>query len=274
MLMKVKLSSVVVITSVLAYLVVAGSQVNWIAVLLLAVGGFLVTAAANAINQVLEKDFDKLMSRTADRPVTSGRMKASEAVMFAGIACLIGITILSMFNPVTAFLGMLSFVMYSFVYTPLKRYSTIAVAVGAIPGALPVLIGCAAFQGGITGLAVSLFMIQFLWQFPHFWAIGFLAYDDYSRAGYKLLPEEDGEIDRSLGKNSVLYTVLIVPIVVLLAYFGVASFIATGIALGATLIYGYYGVKFHIGFDRASARGLMFCSFFYMPIVLMGYLIF
>ena len=274
MLVKVKLSSVVVITSMLAYAVAAGSTFSWYALCLLAIGGFAVTAAANAINQVLEKDFDKHMTRTAERPVTTGRMKTSEAVMFAGIACLIGITILSAFSPITAFLGMLSFVMYAFVYTPMKRYSTLAVAVGAIPGALPVLIGATAATGSITMFAVGLFLIQFLWQFPHFWAIGFLAYDDYTNAGYKLLPTVDGEIDRSLGINSLLYSLLIVPLVVLLLVGGIAGLIPTAIVLGATVVYAFYSFRFHKEFDRNSARQLMFCSFFYMPIVLIAYLIF
>ncbi len=274
MLVKVNLSLVVVITSLLAYAIVAGSSITLIGVVLLGLGGFLVTAAANAINQVLEKDFDKLMKRTEDRPVTAGRMKMSEAVMFAGVSCLIGIVILSLFNPLTGLLGMLSFVMYAFVYTPLKRYSTLAVAVGAIPGALPVLIGCTAFEGRITILAMSLFLVQFLWQFPHFWAIGFLGFDDYKEAGFKLLPVRDEKIDRSLGINSVIYSLLIIPIIAVLWKIGDVSIYATAVAAVATIVYTIFGVKFHFAFDRKTARNLMFCSFFYMPVVLIGYLIF
>lgn len=274
MLVKVKLSAVVVITSMLGYAVAAGSSFSWYALCLLGIGGFAVTAAANAINQVLEKDFDKHMSRTADRPVTTGRMKTSEAVMFAGIACLIGISVLSAFSPVTAFLGMLSFVMYAFVYTPMKRYSTVAVAIGAIPGALPVLIGCTAATGSITMFAVGLFLIQFLWQFPHFWAIGFLAFDDYAHAGYKLLPVSGDEIDESLGLHSLIYSLLILPFVVLMHYVGEVATASSIIVAVATLIYVVYSFQFYRQFDRPAARKLMFCSFFYMPIVLVAYLIF
>ena len=274
MLVKVKLSAVVVITSMLSYAVAAGSQFSLAELMLLATGGFLVTAAANAINQVLEKDFDKLMQRTENRPVTTGRMKSSEAVMFAGIALLIGVTMLSVFNPITSFLGMLSFVMYAFVYTPLKRYSTLAVAVGAIPGALPVLIGCTAVQGEVTMLALGLFAIQFLWQFPHFWAIGFLAFDDYDKAGYKLMPSDESGIKRDLGFTSVVYAVLILPVALFLYIGGDVSVIATGVTTIATIVYVYYSVLFHMRFDRAAARSLMFCSFFYMPVVLLAYLIF
>jgi len=276
MLVKLKLSAVVVITSILSYAVVAGVNFSLVHFLMLAIGGFLVTGAANAINQVLEKDFDKLMTRTAERPVTAGRMKSSEAVMFAGISCLIGISILALFNPITALLGMLSFVMYAFVYTPMKRYSTSAVAIGAVPGALPVLIGCTAFEGSISLLAISLFTVQFLWQFPHFWAIGYLAFEDYSKAGYKLLPvmEDEQKIDRQLGMHSVVYALLILPVMGILFYFGEVSIVATIIGLISTLIYAFFGVKFHQRFDRVSARNLMFCSFFYMPIILVAYLIF
>ena len=202
LLVKLRLSLVVVVSSILGYMVVANGNGNWVDLLLLAAGGFLVTSAANALNQVLEKDFDILMTRTANRPVATGRMKASEAVMFAGLSCLLGIVVLATFNPLTALLGMLSLIIYAFVYTPLKRYSTLAVAVGAIPGALPVMIGATAFSGTLTLFAFCLFAIQFLWQFPHFWSIGYLGFDDYKKAGYKLLPERMGQIDRNLGISS------------------------------------------------------------------------
>lgn len=274
MLVKLNLSTVVVVTSILAYAIVAGSAFTLGKMLFLLVGGYLVTFAANAINQVLEKDFDKNMARTEDRPVTAGRMKPSEAIMFAGIACLVGVSILSMFNPLTALLGMLSFVTYAFVYTPMKRYSTLAVAIGAIPGALPVLIGGTAVSGVITPLALGLFIIQFAWQFPHFWSIGYLGFDDYNKAGYKLLPTENGAIDRNIGLMSLVYIALSVLAIVGLYSIADASMIATLVATAATIVYGIYAYKFHKAFDRDSARSLMFCSFFYMPIVLLGYLIF
>jgi len=148
MLIKFKLSLMVLMSSVLGYLVVAGFQTSPTILALLTVGGFLTTAAANILNQVLERDFDSLMDRTKNRPLAANRMKVSEAVLIAGISMVVGIGMLAMINPLTALLGTLSLLSYAFVYTPLKRYSTAAVAVGAIPGALPVLIGTCAFEGG------------------------------------------------------------------------------------------------------------------------------
>lgn len=269
MLIKTRLSLTVVMTSLLGYLIVSEGAVNFTQIAVLAIGGFLITASANAINEVIEKDFDALMKRTAIRPLASGRMKISEAVLFAGISCLVGVSMLAMIHPLTALLGMISFVLYAFVYTPLKRYSTIAVAVGAIPGALPVLIGCTAYDGQVTIMSFGLFVIQFLWQFPHFWSIGFLGFEDYKNAGYKLLPESDNKLDINLGKYTLLYISLILPVIFILYYFGEFSFIASVGNILMTLVFGYFGIRFYRQFDRKTALMLMFCSFFYMPAILL-----
>ncbi|NNF35419.1 MAG: protoheme IX farnesyltransferase [Saprospiraceae bacterium] len=273
MLIKLRLSIVVVFTSVLGYIIAAGAAFSWTQLILLISGGMLVTGAANALNQVFEKDFDVLMARTKERPIAAGRMKSSEAVMFAGISCLVGITILSSFNPLTGLLGMISLIIYSFVYTPLKRYSTIAVAVGAIPGALPVLIGYTAFGGEITILAIALFSIQFLWQFPHFWAIGFLAFDDYRNAGYKLLPEVNGEIDKNIGLYAGLYAFLTIPVGIWCFMAGYGSISALIITLISSTLYALFCYNMYNKHNRKSALLLMFSSFFYLPVVLSGYLI-
>lgn len=275
MLVKLRLSLLVVFTSIMSYMIVAGSSASIVAVLFLGVGGFLVTAAANALNQVLEEDYDKNMARTADRPITTGRMKSSEAVMFAGLSCLVGVSMLALFNPLTSLLGMLSLICYSFVYTPLKRYSTSAVAIGAIPGALPVLIGCTAFEGTITVFGIGIFALQFLWQFPHFWAIGFLSYDDYKNAGYKLLPEDkEGKVDRSLGLHSTMYAVMMVPVIWMLFSFGTVSMVSSILVLITSIVYIGFSLNFHLKFDRSSGLKLMFYSFLYLPLILAAYLIF
>lgn len=274
MLVKLRLSLMVVVSSVLGYLIACGGEINWTVLAVLAIGGFFVTASANALNQVLEREFDCYMSRTADRPVTAGRMKSSEAVMFAGISCLIGVGFLSSIHSMTAFLGMLSMVTYAFVYTPLKRYSTSAVAVGAVPGALPVLIGVTAFDGQITYLGLSLFIIQFLWQFPHFWAIGYNSFEDYKNAGYKLLPVTGENIDRTLGKNATVYALLILPVFVFMyvqQLIGLYSFI---LLILLTAGYIFYSVRFHLSFDKKSALQLMFYSFLYLPLFLLFILMF
>jgi len=265
----------VVITSVMSYLIAAGAAMDLVTTLLLVVGGYNVSAAANGINQVLEKEYDALMERTKNRPLPAGRMKSSEAVLFSGLALVFGTLCLGMINPLTAFIGMSSFVLYAFLYTPLKRYSSLSVAIGAIPGALPALIGVVAFEGSITTLAIVLFLIQFLWQFPHFWAIAYLSFDDYDRAGYKLLPvTKSGKIDRNLGAYSALYAALIFPTIGWAYYSGVEThWIALAGVLACTMGYMLMSIRLQLNPSRKTALGLMFSSFIYLPLVLALYLI-
>ncbi len=270
LLVKFRLSLTVVITSVLGYIIGSEGFYTINKIILLAVGGFLTTAAANIINEVLEKDFDGLMKRTMVRPLVNGRIKSSDAVLIGGLCCLIGVSLLAMINPLTAILGMLSFVLYSFVYTPLKRISTIAVAVGAIPGALPVLIGCTAHNGTLSSLSILLFIVQFLWQFPHFWAIGFLSFGEYKKAGFKLLPEgEDGEIEKNVGLHSFIYSLLLFAVFTTLYYFNDISYLSFVLNMVITLVFVIFSYNFYKKMDRPSAMKLMFSSFFYVPIVLL-----
>jgi protoheme IX farnesyltransferase len=270
MLLKIRLSTIVVLTSIIAFIIASGGEFVFTDMLLLAIGGFLVTGAANTLNQVLEKDFDILMERTKNRPLAAGRMKVSDAVLFAGLCCVVGVLILATFNPLTVLLSVVALISYAFIYTPLKRYSTLAVAVGAIPGALPVLIGFAAFDGVISQMAFSLFMIQFLWQFPHFWSIGFLGFEDYNKAGYKLLPTTDNKIDSKVGLYGMIYTLLIIPIAYHLFLMN-QSITQFGITLVLSLIFAWTSFNFHQKFDKKSALLVMFSSFFYMPLVLIVY---
>jgi len=272
MLVKLKLNLFVVFSSVLAYFIIAGGIVNWSHLVILSLGGFLITSAANTLNQVLEKDYDKLMKRTAERPLAAGRMNISEAVIFAGVSTIIGVVLLAMINPLVVLLSTLSLVSYAFLYTPLKRHSTLAVAVGAIPGALPVMIGGVAAEGQLTLMISCLFFIQFLWQFPHFWAIAYLAFDDYHGAGYKLLPvNEEGKIDPKLGLHASLYALLIIPFVVMLYITGDASTLATVVSGIMALVYLYMSIKFYLDTERKTALGLMFSSFIFLPVVLIAY---
>lgn len=275
MLVKFKLTLMVVVSSVLAYGIAAGLGFDLVIASLLFVGGFAVSGAANAVNQVLEKEHDAIMDRTKNRPLATDRMKSSEAVLFSGILLVFGILCLGLINPLTAFLGMISFVLYAFLYTPLKRYTTLSVAIGGIPGALPVLIGVVAQSGTITVLGVTLFLIQFLWQFPHFWAIAYLSFDDYEKAGYKLLPKSsDGKIDKNLGIYSAAYSLLILPTVWWAYMSGVdTSLIATLAIVVSTIAYTIMGLRLQLNPSRKTALGLMFSSFFYLPVVLFLYLI-
>lgn len=254
----------------MAYLIANERALNWMAVFILALGGFLVTGAANALNQVLEKDYDRLMKRTANRPLAAGRMSVSEAVMAAGFMSLIGITLLALFNVWAAFFGTIALMMYAFVYTPMKRISPIAVVIGAFPGALPILIGCVAVQGELTVLGLALFAIQFFWQFPHFWSIGWLGYEDYHKAGYKLLPSKDGQNDRNTGFQSFIYSLFLIPIGLLPYFIQESGVISAGVVLTLSIIYTIFSWNFYRQNDRKSALRVMFYSFLYNPLVLIA----
>lgn len=269
MLVKFRLTLTVVFSSVMAFLIAVSGPVSWVAVAILAAGGFLVTGAANALNQVLERDYDKLMKRTAGRPLAAGRMGTSEAVMAAGFMSLFGITLLALFNPWAAFFGMLALVTYAFLYTPMKRLSPSAVAIGAVPGALPTLIGCVAAQGELTFLGLSLFALQFLWQFPHFWSIGWLGFEDYSKAGYKLMPtNRRGECDRRIGLQAFLYAIFLVPVGLIPFMLGVSGWVSAAVVAALSLGYAYFGWNFYKAGSRKSALQLMFFSFAYIPVSL------
>ncbi len=269
MLIKMRLTSLVVFTALASFLIASGLSFTGMDLLLLAIGGFGVAGASNALNQAIEKDYDILMKRTQDRPIASGRMTMSHGVMFAGFLCLVGITALAVFNVLTAFLGMLAFVTYAFVYTPLKRYSRAAVFVGAIAGAMPMLIGVVAFSGSITWLAFALFAIQFAWQYPHFWAIGFLGFEDYKKAGFQFVPHVNGEIDHGITISSIIYTVALIIIAFVMTYFGLVG-IAGGVVMAIlAIIYLRAAIIFYKKFDMESAKKLMFSSLLYIPLVML-----
>jgi len=272
-LVKFRLNITVVLSSVLAYAVVAQSSFNLIAVAILAVGGFLVTGAANALNQVLEKDYDALMDRTSNRPIPQGRLTISESVLAAGMMALVGITLLALFNPLAALLGTTALVSYAFVYTPFKRYSPLAVWIGAVPGALPVLIGTVAFQGEITLIALVLFAVQFFWQLPHFWAIGWMSYEDYQKAGYQLLPVRDQIRDNRIGLSSFIWSLPLIPICGLAYFAGSIGIFTSLLMLIVNVMYAKKGWDLYKSGDNSSAKKLMFFSFAYLPIILILFII-
>ncbi|MCF8244110.1 MAG: heme o synthase [Saprospiraceae bacterium] len=267
-LVKFKLSLTVVYSAVMAYLIAAEGSINWFSVLILSLGGFCVAGAANALNQVLERDFDKLMTRTANRPLATGRMTVSEAVLAAGILSIIGLMMLALFNPWASFFGVIALLSYAFLYTPMKRISPSAVAVGALPGALPMLIGCVAFQGELTSLALTLFLLQFFWQFPHFGAISWLGFEDYQKAGFKFVVAKDGKQDPSIGLQGVFYALCLVPVGLVPFYTNVTGVISAAIVSILALVYAWFGWNLYRQSDRKAAVQLMFFSFFYLPIAL------
>ena len=271
MLVKFRLTLTVVFSALMAFFISSNGGVSVSSVIILALGGFFVTGAANALNQVLEKDYDRLMKRTADRPLAAGRMTVSEAVLAAGLMAMAGIMLLALFNVWAAFFGMLSLVAYAFLYTPLKRYSTMAIPVGAVPGALPMLIGCVAAQGELTMLAFALFAFQFAWQFPHFWSIGWLGYEDYRKAGYKMLPERNGERDVHTGLYAAFYALMLVPAGFALPALGVTGWGSAVFAAVLSLVYAVLGWNLYRKQDRKAALSLMFGSLIYLPIVLVAF---
>ena len=278
-LIKLSLSIMVVFSSVISYLLAPKIvEYDWIMILLLFAGGMLVTGSANAINQVVEKDTDAVMKRTGTRPVASGRMSITEGWTFAIITGAIGIFILGyFFNWLAAGLAGLSLFLYAFIYTPLKKVNSIAVLAGAVPGALPCLIGWAAGDDKLSTGGWVLFGLQFLWQFPHFWAIAWIAYKDYATAGFRLLPSEDGPT-RFTAMQTIAYSLLLLPVSIAPFFIGMCSYqdLAGKIGLGLVILANIFMigrcVSLYRNMDVGSARKVMFGSYLYLPVVLLALL--
>jgi len=272
LLTKFTLSFTVVFSSVVCYLLVPSVEFDFISVLLLFVGGMLVTGAANAINQITEKDTDALMNRTSSRPVASGRMSVDEASSFAVIAAISGTFLIGLyFNWTAAGISLFSLFLYGFIYTPLKKVHSIAVLVGAIPGALPCLIGWAAGDPSLGIGGWILLTLQFFWQFPHFWAIAWVSHEDYGRAGFKLLPSAGGPT-KYAAVQAILYSVLLIPIGILPYAFEMSGIISMIIVSIANILMLWQCVRLFKEMDVKAARRVMFGSYIYLPVVLLSLL--
>lgn len=271
-LIKFTLSFTVVFSSVISYLLAPGITFNIISVLLLLTGGMLITGAANAINQITEKDTDALMKRTAKRPVASGRMSVTEASAFAAVAGALGIYIIGIwFNWTAAMLGAFSLFLYGFVYTPLKRVHSVSVLVGAVPGALPCLIGWVAGTDSLSAGGWALFAIQFFWQFPHFWAIAWVAHNDYSKAGFKLMPSDAGPTKYS-AIQAIIYSLLMIPVGFIPYLIKMSGQVSLVIVLLANLFMVWQCIRLYREMSVPAARRVMFSSYIYLPIVLLSLL--
>lgn len=268
-LIKFTLSFMVVFSTVISYLLAPNVRFDIQQVLLLFAGGMLITGSANAINQILEKDTDALMKRTASRPVASGRMSVTEAWVFTVIAGALGIYIMYTFNLQAAWLSALSLFLYGFIYTPLKKINSVAVLIGAIPGALPCLIGWVAATDDWSAGGWILFGIQFLWQFPHFWAIAWVAHKDYTAAGFKLLPSDKGPT-KFTALQTVMYSIMMIPFGLLPYLYQISGIISLWIILACNLWMVYVSAKLYINMTVASARKVMFSSYFYLMIVFLS----
>lgn len=280
-LVKLRLTLTVVFSASISFLMGAKQQgeIMWINWLMLTIGGFLVTGAANGFNEIIEKDIDKLMKRTMDRPLPAERMTTGQALVLSVLMGILGTLVLVKLNFVAGLLSVFSIFLYAFAYTPLKPKSRIAVLVGAIPGALPPLIGYfAAFESLGFGLAYMevneyaivvtpfiLFLIQFFWQYPHYWAIAWVADEDYKRAGIRLLPSL--EKDKVSAWFIFISSLLMIPVGFLPMYFGFGGWVFTAVALLGGLAFTWYGYKHLVERTDMSAKKVMYISFLYLPLI-------
>jgi len=271
-LVKLRLTFLVVFSASISFLI--GSKVNghivWENWVKLIIGGFLVTAAANCFNEIIEKDLDSLMRRTMDRPIPAGRMTTGQALVLGLFMGISGTYLLGSLNYLTGLLSVFSIILYAFAYTPLKRKSPIAVFVGAIPGALPPLIGYIAAHERIDSIAVILFCIQFVWQFPHFWAIAWVLDDDYKLAGFRLLPS--GKRNLTSAIITFIFTLLLVPVSLLPTFYHFGGYYVGTVSLVCSLV--FLGLAFTLlrRLNIDAAKKLMYGSFIYLPVVQLMFL--
>jgi protoheme IX farnesyltransferase len=274
-LVKLRLTLLVVFSASVSFLIGSREQgsINWLNWFILTTGGFLVTGAANTFNEIIEKDLDKLMTRTRNRPIPSGHMKTGQALVLGMCMGITGTLILLRLNFLTGVLSVFSIFLYAFLYTPMKRKSPIAVFIGAFPGALPPLIGYfAAFdQLQISAGAVDfripliLFLIQFVWQFPHFWAIAWVLDEDYKKAGFRLLPTK--KRDRGSAFMTLLACIILVPVSLLPTFYHFGGYIIGMVSLFCGLVFCWQSIQLYRKLDVSSAQKVMFGSFLYLPIV-------
>jgi protoheme IX farnesyltransferase len=268
-LIKLRLTLLVVFSASVSFLIGSKEQesINWINWAILTLGGFLVAGAANGFNEIIEKDLDKLMLRTSDRPIPSGRMTTGQALVLSLFMAIAGTLILLRLNMITGVLSVFSIFLYAMVYTPSKRKSPIAVFIGAFPGALPPLIGYfAAFdKPAISWIPIILFLVQFVWQFPHFWSIAWVLDDDYKKAGFRLLPTK--KRDRVSAGFIVVSALVLIPVSLIPTFMGFGGYVIGAVSLLAGLYFLYLSIQLFKTLDIAMARKVMFCSFFYLPLV-------
>lgn len=273
-LIKFRLSALVTFSAAFGFILGdSGVLFSWGKFFALIVGGFLISGASGAANEIWERDYDKLMKRTQNRPLPLNQISLKEAYWFTSLTAVFGISILWIFtNPLTTLLGILSMILYVFVYTPLKRVGPIAVFVGAIPGAMPPLLGWTAATGAISHEALIIFGIQFIWQFPHFWAIAWVSDEDYKRAGFKLLPS-GGKKDLNTAIQIMIYTLFLIPLGLLPTYFGLTGLNSGIVATVCGVLFLAQTFSLMKDCSRKSALKIMFGSFLYLPIVQIAYLL-
>ena len=265
---KFRLSSLVILSALSGYLFALDKEhsYNGLHVFYLLLGGFLVTSASNGSNQIWERDLDKLMKRTKRRPIPMGLMSVNEAFIIVILCLLAGTYMLYLINFYSALLGFFAFISYVFIYTPMKRITPWAVFIGAFPGAIPPMLGAIAATGKFGFLPGVLFFVQFVWQFPHFWAIAWVLYDDYKSAGFSLLPSKTGKSKESAFQIAA-YSLALIPFSLLpwlLDWTGTLSLVVATICSG---LFFWYSYRLFLSCDTKDAKRLMFASFIYLPII-------
>lgn len=266
-LIKFRLSLLVVFSAVIAFVLAGSEVIDWSRLIMLIIGGFLVTGAANGFNQVIEKQADGLMNRTRNRPLPTNRMSRAEVIAICVFMGVSGVLILGFFTTwLTAYFGLASLVLYSFVYTPLKKRGPIAVYVGAIPGAMPPLLGWVAATGEYGLMPGLLFAVQFVWQFPHFWAIAWVAAKDYRKAGYDLLPLRSGR-NRGSALFILVSTLLLIPVSLTPVYFGLGGPVSYAVTIAMGLMLLSQAIRLVRTCEDRHARQVMFGSFIYLPVI-------
>lgn len=270
-LMKLNLSMLVVFSCLAGYIIVPDLKIDFLKLIWLFIGGTLVTAAANASNEILEQHTDALMRRTKTRPLPDSRMHRSEAIIFSAVCLVIGLIILYLqFNLLSATISLISYALYVFLYTPLKKVSPISVLIGAVPGSLPCLIGWVAGTNHMGSLAAwTLFIIQFFWQFPHFWSIAWIGHEDYEKAGMKMLPRVE-KAGYFTAFQCVLYSAVLIPLSVLPMVTLGGSLISAIPMCIAAIWFLYNSMNFLKDNSDGKARKVMFASFIYLPVVLIS----
>jgi protoheme IX farnesyltransferase len=248
---------------------------SWSILAILTIGGYCMVGASNAFNQVIEKDLDALMDRTKNRPIPAKRMSPNKALIIASLLTIIGVTLLYIINPKSAMFGAISIFLYTSIYTPLKTVTPLSVFVGAFPGAIPFMLGWVAATGEFGIEAGTLFLIQFFWQFPHFWAIGWFLYEDYEKAGFFMLPS--GKKDKSTATQIILYTfwLLVASLLPVLGYTGklhisiISAFVV--FLLGLWML--FYAAKLYQNRTPKAARTLMLVSVIYISLLQIVYIV-
>ena len=270
-LIKFRLSFLVTFSAVFGFLL-SSNYINYFSLFILIISGFFITGSSIINNQIIEKDSDKLMNRTKNRPLPTNKISSRNALFISLALCITGLILMVLFlNKLTALLSFFSLIIYTFLYTPLKKVGPIAVFVGAIPGALPPLIGWAASTNDISLEALIIFSIQFIWQFPHFWAIAWVSDDDYKRAGFKLLPN-NGKKNFSTAVNIMTYTMFLIPLGLLPTIFGITGLISGVVAVVCAILFLIQTLRLIKDYSKTSALRIMFGSFIYLPVVQLAYI--